>query len=266
MSLLHDRLPCLPGFFTAAPSAPLAAHVQRFWWLEGELGQVDEQMLHPDGGSGLIFNFAEPLLFNGDALARPALLAGPQVASTRLQLPGRTSLMGVRFRPGMGALFLGVGLDELSGFQDADIPRPAIAALAEQLAGLDRHAQQARVEAHLLACLAALSPRRSAVQLLLARISASEGRARLGDLLMDIPLGQRQLERRFRLEVGLTPKQFGRIQRVALVRRELRNGEPLLATALTCGYSDQAHLIHDFKTVVGMTPGQYQRRARLAGQ
>jgi AraC-like DNA-binding protein len=73
-----------------------------------------------------------------------------------------------------------------------------------------------------------------------------------------VPLGQRQLERLFRYQVGLTPKQFSRIQRVALVRQQLQQGQPLLDTALTCGYSDQAHFIHDFKTVVGMTPGQYR--------
>ncbi|WP_234463110.1 helix-turn-helix domain-containing protein [Stutzerimonas frequens] len=31
---------------------------------------------------------------------------------------------------------------------------------------------------------------------------------------------------------------------------------------MSCGYSDQAHLIHDFKTVVGMTPGQYRSRIK----
>ena len=56
----------------------------------------------------------------------------------------------------------------------------------------------------------------------------------------------------------MTPKQFSRIQRVALVRNQLRAGQPLLDTALACGYSDQAHFIHDFKTVVGMTPGLYR--------
>ena len=88
---------------------------------------------------------------------------------------------------------------------------------------------------------------------------------RLADLLQSVPLGQRQLERLFRHQVGLTPKQFSRIQRVALVRRELRAGEALLDTALTCGYSDQAHFIHDFKTVVGMTPGQYRLRIKRSG-
>lgn len=234
--------------------------------MEGDATQAyDEQMLHPDGGSGVIFNFADPLSFDGTARLRRALIAGPQLASTRLQLAGQVKLMGVRFRPGMGAAFFGIGLDELSGFHDADWPRLGLAHLVDQLAELSKGAQQALVERALLARLREAQERRSPVQQLLTKIAAGQGRARLADLLQTVPLGQRQLERLFRYQVGLTPKQFSRIQRVALVRQQLQRGEPLLDTALMCGYSDQAHFIHDFKMVVGMTPGQYRLRARAAG-
>lgn len=265
MASLHERLPRLQGFFACRPSPALAAYVQRFWWLQGDLAHVrDEQLLHPDGGSGLIFNFADPLMFDGNRHSPGVVVAGPQLSSTRLHLAGQVKLMGVRFLPGMGAAFLGAGLDELSGFRVADEPRPAIARLVDQLAELSCEDQQMLVERHLLACLKDTHQPRSPVQLLLTQIAASEGRARLSDLLQAVPLGQRQLERLFRYQVGLTPKQFSRIQRVAKVRNALRAGEPLLETALDCGYSDQAHFIHDFKRVVGMTPGQYRTRASKA--
>ncbi len=260
---LHARLPCLQGFVTRPPSPALAAYVQRFWWMEGDGSQAyDEQLLHPDGGSGVIFNFADPLNFDGTQRRRRALIAGPQLASTRLQLVGRVRMMGVRFRPGMGAAMFGIGLDELTGFHDADWPRLGLAHLVDQLAELERGAQQALIERELLRRLEETQARRNPVQQLLNRIAASEGRGRLADLLQSVPLGQRQLERLFRHQVGMTPKQFSRIQRVALVRNQLRTGQPLLDTALSCGYSDQAHFIHDFKTVVGMTPGQYRSRIK----
>ncbi len=260
-----ERLPCLEGFVARAPSPALAGYVQRFWWLEGDASRVyDEQMLHPDGGSGVIFNFADPLTFDGAAHRPGMLVAGPQLTSTRLQLAGQVKLMGVRFHPGMGAAFFGIGLDELAGFHDADWPRSGLSQLTDQLADLTRDAQQALVERALLARLTDVQARRSPVQLLLAQIAASHGQSRLSELLQAVPLGQRQVERLFRYQVGLTPKQYSRIQRVALVRHQLRAGAPLLDTALACGYSDQAHFIHDFKAVVGMTPGQYRSRASTA--
>lgn len=265
MSSLHERLPRIPGFITRPPIPALAAYVQRFWWLEGDAATAyDAQLLHPDGGSGVIFNFAEPLSMNGVAHSPAALIAGPQLASSRLQLAARVNLMGVRFRPGMGAAFFGVGLDELSGFHGDDWPGLRLTNLIDALAELERDAQQALVERELLARLKNAQEQRAPVQQLLTQIAASQGRARLTELMQAVPLGQRQLERLFRHQVGLTPKQFSRIQRVALVRRELRAGESLLDTALVCGYADQAHFIHDFKAVVGMTPGQYRLRAQTA--
>ncbi|MEB3733836.1 helix-turn-helix domain-containing protein [Halopseudomonas pachastrellae] len=38
--------------------------------------------------------------------------------------------------------------------------------------------------------------------------------------------------------------------------------EPLAEVAYRAGYADQAHFSHDFKAVVGVTPGQYLRRAQ----
>lgn len=263
MSSLHERLPRIQGFITRPPSPALAAYVQRFWWLKDNAATVyDAQLLHPDGGSGVIFNFAEPLSVNGVAHLPAALIAGPQLASSRLQLAARVNLMGVRFRPGMGTAFFGVGLDELSGFHGDDWPDLRLSSLVDALAELDLDAQQALVERELLARLKDAQDPRAPVQQLLTRIADSQGRARLNELMQAVPLGQRQLERLFRHQVGLTPKQFSRIQRVALVRRELRAGESLLETALACGYADQAHFIHDFKAVVGMTPGQYRLRAQ----
>lgn len=265
MSFVPQHLPRIQGFHARPPSPALAGYVQRFWWLEGDATRVyDEQMLHPDGGSGVIFNFADPLNFDGAALNPRALIAGPQLASVRLQLVGQVKLMGVRFHPGMGAAFFGLGLDELCGFNESDWPRIGLSGLVDQLAELDQPAQQALVERALLGRLNGAKERRWPVQQLLEQIAANEGRARLSHMLQTVPLGQRQLERLFRHQVGLTPKQYSRIQRVALVRRELRADQTLLETALACGYSDQAHFIHDFKSVVGMTPGQYRLRVRGA--
>ena len=262
MPTLHERQLSISGFFTRPPCPALAAYVQRFWWLEGDCAAAyDVQLLHPDGACGLIFNFAEPLQLDGVAHSAAALIAGPQLTSSRLQLAARVKLMGVRFLPGMGSAFFGVGLDELSGFHIDDWPGLGLAGLSDALAELDRDAQQRLMERELLARLNDAQTRRSPVLQLLTQIAAHQGRARVSDLMQAVPLGQRQLERLFRHQVGLTPKQFGRIQRVALVRGELRVGGSLLDTALACGYADQAHFIHDFKAVVGMTPGQYRLRA-----
>jgi AraC family transcriptional regulator len=70
--------------------------------------------------------------------------------------------------------------------------------------------------------------------------------------------------RLFRRTVGLPPHQFVmrlRVHRaIALLRRERM---PLADVAIACGFHDQPHFIHAFRTVTGTTPTQYVRRAQL---
>ena len=66
------------------------------------------------------------------------------------------------------------------------------------------------------------------------------------------------LRRRFAAQVGLTPKRFGRVQRLQRVVRRLdgRAQVDWAATAARHGYCDQAHLTDEFRDLVGVTrPG-----------
>jgi AraC-like DNA-binding protein len=69
----------------------------------------------------------------------------------------------------------------------------------------------------------------------------------------------RTLRRRFTAQVGLTPKRFGRVQRLQRVVRGLdgRAQVDWAATAARHGYCDQAHLADEFRELVGVTPAGY---------
>jgi len=74
----------------------------------------------------------------------------------------------------------------------------------------------------------------------------------------------RTLQRLFRCEVGIGPKEVIRRYRLQEAAERLLR-EPSLACgelALAMGYFDQAHFIRDFKAVVGATPEVYRRRQR----
>lgn len=72
-------------------------------------------------------------------------------------------------------------------------------------------------------------------------------------------ISMRQLEREFRQKVGLSPKNYMRIARLNEVNRILNNGRRLMLTdvSYTCGYSDQAHFIRDFKHFTGESPKKF---------
>jgi AraC-like DNA-binding protein len=74
-----------------------------------------------------------------------------------------------------------------------------------------------------------------------------------------IGLSSRQLARRFQNTVGLTPKEFVRVNRFIRAARRLRANDDhtFTETAHECGYFDQAHFNHDFREFAGMTPGEF---------
>jgi AraC-like DNA-binding protein len=72
-------------------------------------------------------------------------------------------------------------------------------------------------------------------------------------------IGPRALQRLFRDCVGASPKwviRRNRLQEVAL-RIERGDGGSLTALAADLGYTDQAHLARDFKSVVGKSPSDF---------
>lgn len=74
----------------------------------------------------------------------------------------------------------------------------------------------------------------------------------------------RHLTRLFRERCGLSPKGLQRILRVNTAARLMRKPGEVSLTHLAqeLGYFDQAHFIHDFRSVCGVTPGTY--RAELS--
>jgi len=79
-------------------------------------------------------------------------------------------------------------------------------------------------------------------------------------------LSERQLERLFDERVGYGPKTFARVVRMqraveSIVRTAGGRGTTVswASFARDCGYADQAHLIHEFRALTGVTPRVYAR-------
>jgi AraC-like DNA-binding protein len=69
-----------------------------------------------------------------------------------------------------------------------------------------------------------------------------------------IGIHRRKLERLFRNHIGLSPSEFSRIFRFEHLFTHAAKRGDLMDMVGSCGYYDQAHFIHDFKRVAGITP------------
>ena len=93
--------------------------------------------------------------------------------------------------------------------------------------------------------------------------SAFERGTPVSEVASQLGLLPKTFVRRFRQQVGLTPKSFSRVRRLQRVVRSI--SEPRAADwadlAAQHGYADQAHLIHDFRELTGITPASYRPRS-----
>ena len=87
----------------------------------------------------------------------------------------------------------------------------------------------------------------------------TKGRASINSILKDDLSKRRNMERKFAQQVGISPKQLGRIIRLQAALKMMLNNEAenLTQVAYENDYYDQAHFIKDFKDFTGINPKNY---------
>lgn len=250
-----------------APDPALAPWVQcyaEFVVLEAP-GVPYPHLVVPDGCAHLTYLRPPP------APDRAIFLAGPRMTGTEHRIAGRLLCWDVKLRPhGLGLL----GLDArawvdraaplAAGAPDSPAGRPErMVRLARELTtGLDACETAGEARALLDEALLPLRPGAAGPDDLVAEavraIEASDGGEPIADLADRLTISERQLQRRFRAAVGLTPKQFARIRRFRACARNLIAERPEAwgRVALAHGYADQAHLNREFSRLSGRSPTQ----------
>ncbi|MFZ3330498.1 MAG: helix-turn-helix domain-containing protein [Candidatus Acidiferrales bacterium] len=83
----------------------------------------------------------------------------------------------------------------------------------------------------------------------------------VNDLVTRAGIGMRSIQRIFNDYVGVSPKWVIRRYRLheAIEKFNSCSRPDWAQLALELGYFDQAHLINDFRSIVGYSPSQYQK-------
>ena len=72
----------------------------------------------------------------------------------------------------------------------------------------------------------------------------------------------RHLRRAFTENIGIGPKDFARAVRLQRAMKMAATSKDWARIAADAGYYDQAHLISDFRELVGLTPSAFLKRPR----
>jgi AraC-like DNA-binding protein len=252
------------------PAAPLDRFVHVIWCMEQAPTPHPRERLLPDGSVELVVNLHDervPVYTRGNLeqceVFRGSVVCGPHSQFFAIDTATELNVVGVHFKPGGAYPFfklpsgelhnLHVGLDALWG-------RAAAGELRERLLLAATPEAKARVlEQALLAAAGGVPERHPAVAFALNAFHQAAEAQKIGAVAEQIGLSPRRFIEVFRKEVGLSPKLFCRVRRFQQVLRMISAGRGLdwAEIAVTCGYFDQSHFIHDFQTFSGINPSSY---------
>ena len=243
-----------PDYRELAPRPALADFVRCVWTFVAPADDAP-QPIAPDGCCELIVHVRAPYLergAHGDVPQPRVLFAGQVTEPLTLVAHGDTAVVGVRFQPWASRAFLGA---DASGATDKrlDLADDGATALLHTLAGAAEpdawvHAAQDYVAARVWN--ASIDPHvRAAVEALEAEREAPA----------PVGLSERQWQRRFKAEVGVSPRQLQIVFRFGRVFDAIeRPGPPgWVEAALAAGYFDQPQMARDFRRFLGLSSRQW---------
>jgi AraC-like DNA-binding protein len=246
------------------PHPALGRHVLRYLGYREHSAVPVRRRQAPVGSCTLILGMGPPLrLFGPAGQAVPvSFLAGMHDASVITEFTGAQHGVQVDLSPlGVFAL-LGRPMPELTNRSPTldELGAPELAHLAARLSEdpgwPDRFA---RIDAVLLRRLDASRARPDPeVTYAWNRLGAASGAVGVQQLADETGWSRRHLFTRFRDQVGLAPKQAGRVLRFQQAAGLLMPGRSITDVAATCGYADHAHLVREFRSLAGCTPTEYR--------
>jgi AraC-like DNA-binding protein len=262
-SEIEARLSYL-GFQLIMPSPVLRPYIVSYWVMRREksLTGYREEFMHALGGFGVVFNMGDNVRLNQQLVTDAVFLDGANSQSHRMGFEGRVSLLGIRFRVGAAYPFLGIPLVEMvnqTSLLDW-LGAGQILPVYERIANsVSLREQINHLESWLLQRLAQGKTADRLVWNSLGQIQQQNGLLSMETLAQDLNISQRQLERLYQTQVGVTPKLYARLLRVESARQALKQNTEFSLTdlGLRLGFYDQSHFIREFKAIIGMTPGGY---------
>jgi AraC-like DNA-binding protein len=205
----------------------------------------DAHSIPPDGSIDLIVRIREGEIAD-------AFVHGASLRAHTAIVDSADSMVGIRFRPGIGASLLRVRASELTG------GRVSI----DELTGrkLEGRATIESATERLLRLAVELHDRAAApapvVLEAVQAIERSSGAIRIAALARSRRVAERTLHRKFLDAVGLGPKELARVVRARAAKERIRRGGSLAAIAVELGFSDQAHLTRELVDLLGERPSR----------
>jgi len=200
------------------------------------------------------------------------MVTGPRVTPLHTTVQGGDEFWGTHLWPGAAGSLLGV---EASALRDAIEPAEryvdptwtrrlaaCLAEVTEESGSLEEAERRAarRLDEAWAERAATAGPLDRKVMQAVFRLLRSGGEEPVSELAASVDLSPRHFRRRFRAAVGLSPKELARLRRLRSSAAGLvLAGDTWVGLAADHGYADQAHLVREYRALLGVTPTAFRR-------
>lgn len=249
-------------YIELSPNHLLDAYVEAYWIIDDMKETKSFQNVLPDGCVDIIVSLGDSSLDNGFKPSIPYVF-GTHTILSEAPVIGNIQMFGIRFKPAVFKLFTKIPTNEFTNqkvdifsFQslfdlsfyheieraiETNLPMPVIIGKVEQF---------------LIRKLPILPSVDRRIQHAISLIQLHAGNLAIDKLAVESCLSERQLERRFKEEVGISPKLFSRIMKFREVHKRLNTDTwtNLHELAWECGYFDNAHLTKEYLRFTGSLP------------
>ncbi|MBT1711195.1 helix-turn-helix transcriptional regulator [Fulvivirgaceae bacterium PWU5] len=262
------------NYQTFQPCPDLKSLVKCYWTLEVSAdSDAEKQRIVPDGCIEMAFILGDDIkrFTSGDnfILQPRAMVLGQTTEPFYIQPTGYVNTFAVRFYPYGFANFVSTPLKNLAN-KETPIEDLFGEAHSKELAQKiipARHAQQRIeiIEEFLLSKLNEKATLDNIVKTTVETLLSTNGSSSISAILKEDLSKRRQLERKFLKQIGISPKQLGKVIRLQAALKMLlsQQTETLTSIAYESEYYDQAHFIKDFKEFTGTNPRDFLEDRQL---
>lgn len=256
------------NYQTYEPHKDLESIVKFYWSLEVPFDPKNQkQKIIPDGCIEMTFNFGEKIkryTSETDFILQPnAMVMGQRTKSFDILPIGSVDTFAICFYPIGFANFVPIPLENLVDKEKhiSELFGQVEAYELEQkmIQATDNQQRIDIIETFFLKILNKKNTISNIVKSTVDTLLKTNGTTPINVLLKDEISKRRQLERHFRKQIGISPKQLSKAIRLQTTLNLLLNkkSETLTDIAYESDYFDQNHFIKDFKDLVGITPKEF---------
>ena len=253
---------------TFQPHSDLAGLINCYWTLEVPADyESQKQRIVPDGCIEMAFILGDDIkryTSENEFILQPrAMVLGQTLEPFYIEPVGYVNTFAIRFYPYGFANFVAEPIKNLVN-KEISLSSLFEEKIAKELEQKIIHARDVKqrieiIEQFFLERLNDKSIVENIVKTTIDTLLSTKGNTSIKTILKGNLAKRRQLERKFESQIGISPKQLGKLIRLQSALKMLlnREGESLTGIAYKSEYYDQSHFIKDFKEFTGTNPKEF---------